>query len=350
MSDNLFALFPIIVAIEKHFEDFNEDQFDFHAYCIRKVTLRSYVQLLRWEDDSMGNDVYADAAEAIIDIYLGLFDDPTAAKKLLADVEIKKEIDYSDMTSAERKKAKAQARKKKKQAEKKAGEQVEKDEKDDDATKDKKGSAKPKDDDPNGKELLKLDPLEEANKYTSTLVKNAPNRFSTWLYLYDVAIRRKKYFIALRALKKAKNLDNYRQNGKLFSRMVEFARLDFESIRGDNLDVWEVFDSEKSALYNGKSLDVFVHDVALDVDIEQRNLSLRVAVAKALTDTNAGNKKEACAIVTGMGLSVRGLSLESCVSSIAYLKSLGDDDENVSKARSDWIELAKTRFSLTNLF
>ncbi|CAI5744760.1 unnamed protein product [Peronospora destructor] len=34
-------------AVENHFNDFVEDQFDFHTYCIRKMTLRSYIQLLR---------------------------------------------------------------------------------------------------------------------------------------------------------------------------------------------------------------------------------------------------------------------------------------------------------------
>jgi len=34
-------------AIEKHFQEFIEDQFDFHTYCIRKMTLRAYVDILR---------------------------------------------------------------------------------------------------------------------------------------------------------------------------------------------------------------------------------------------------------------------------------------------------------------
>jgi hypothetical protein len=38
------------VAVAKHFGDFSEDQFDFHSYCVRKMTLRSYLGLLRLED------------------------------------------------------------------------------------------------------------------------------------------------------------------------------------------------------------------------------------------------------------------------------------------------------------
>ena len=30
--------------IERHFDDITEDQFDFHTYCMRKMTLRAYVR------------------------------------------------------------------------------------------------------------------------------------------------------------------------------------------------------------------------------------------------------------------------------------------------------------------
>lgn len=30
--------------IEKHFDEITEDQFDFHTYCMRKMTLRAYVR------------------------------------------------------------------------------------------------------------------------------------------------------------------------------------------------------------------------------------------------------------------------------------------------------------------
>lgn len=38
-----------LLAVERHFVDIVEDQFDFHTYCLRKMTLRSYLQLLRLE-------------------------------------------------------------------------------------------------------------------------------------------------------------------------------------------------------------------------------------------------------------------------------------------------------------
>ncbi len=45
-------------AVVTHFNDFAEDQFDFHTYCIRKMTLRSYVELLRMEDRLYGHKYF----------------------------------------------------------------------------------------------------------------------------------------------------------------------------------------------------------------------------------------------------------------------------------------------------
>lgn len=38
------------LAVEKHYSDISEDQFDFHSYCLRKMTLRSYVDMLKFQD------------------------------------------------------------------------------------------------------------------------------------------------------------------------------------------------------------------------------------------------------------------------------------------------------------
>nr|GEZ27735.1 N-alpha-acetyltransferase 15, NatA auxiliary subunit [Tanacetum cinerariifolium] len=38
------------LAVEKHYADITEDQFDFHSYCLRKMTLNSYIEMLRFQD------------------------------------------------------------------------------------------------------------------------------------------------------------------------------------------------------------------------------------------------------------------------------------------------------------
>lgn len=42
--------------VEKHFIDIVEDQFDFHPYSMKKMTLRAYLGLLRLEDSIRGSD------------------------------------------------------------------------------------------------------------------------------------------------------------------------------------------------------------------------------------------------------------------------------------------------------
>lgn len=53
-----------------------EDQFDFHSYCMRKMTLRSYVGLLRLEDVLRSHPFYFRAARVAIQVYLRLYDRP----------------------------------------------------------------------------------------------------------------------------------------------------------------------------------------------------------------------------------------------------------------------------------
>ncbi|KAH8059859.1 hypothetical protein JL720_13667 [Aureococcus anophagefferens] len=59
----------LLLAVEKHFADFIEDQFDFHTYCVRKMTLRAYVSVLRFEDGIRGHKFFRRAAKAAGDLY-----------------------------------------------------------------------------------------------------------------------------------------------------------------------------------------------------------------------------------------------------------------------------------------
>lgn len=64
------------VAVRQHFDDFVEDQFDFHGYCIRKMTLRAYIEMLLMEDKIYNEPAYAKAAAGAIRCYLALHDHP----------------------------------------------------------------------------------------------------------------------------------------------------------------------------------------------------------------------------------------------------------------------------------
>jgi hypothetical protein len=52
----------------QHFHDFDEDQLDFHAYCVRKQTLRAYLDLLRWEDNVHSHRFYYRAATNLVEV------------------------------------------------------------------------------------------------------------------------------------------------------------------------------------------------------------------------------------------------------------------------------------------
>lgn len=54
--------------IERHFAEIIEDQFDFHTYCMRKMTLRAYVGLLRLEDVLRQHPFYYKAANCAIEV------------------------------------------------------------------------------------------------------------------------------------------------------------------------------------------------------------------------------------------------------------------------------------------
>jgi hypothetical protein len=178
------------VAVIKHYEDFHEDQFDFHMYCIRKVTLRSYCKLHKFKDELWGLPHYGGAAEEVIKIHLHLADHPQKAKE-------DQEPDYSKMSPAERKKAKNIARKKQKKAKAaSAGAGKDKNAANNNGNR-KKSKLHIIDEYPEGKELLALDHLEEAKKYASVLVPHAPRRVSAWALQYDVSIRRGKMLLAL---------------------------------------------------------------------------------------------------------------------------------------------------------
>ncbi|TMW62563.1 hypothetical protein Poli38472_005181 [Pythium oligandrum] len=190
-------------AVEKHFDDFIEDQFDFHTYCIRKMTLRAYVGMLRLCDGVFGHEFFVNAALGAVKTYLEIADN--AAREADANGG-----DLSGLSAADKKKAKraqAKARKaefrKKEEEELKAKLQKEAEEKE--AAKKKaaptlRNKDAPKDTDPFGEELVKKPALEEAWRFVTKLQQYAKDDIKTQLAAFDVAIRKEKYLLCLQAL------------------------------------------------------------------------------------------------------------------------------------------------------
>ncbi|KAJ2802149.1 hypothetical protein H4R21_002525, partial [Coemansia helicoidea] len=53
---------------------YHHDQFDFHAYAVRKATLRTYIDILEWESTVFTHPFYGNAARAAAECYIDLHD------------------------------------------------------------------------------------------------------------------------------------------------------------------------------------------------------------------------------------------------------------------------------------
>ena len=82
-----------------------EDQFDFHLYCMRKMTLSSYVKMLKVEDEIKSHQFYFKAAKLAISTYLRLHDKP------LSDEDADKDENLENLTPSELKKLKNKQKK-----------------------------------------------------------------------------------------------------------------------------------------------------------------------------------------------------------------------------------------------
>lgn len=91
--------------VERHFQEIIEDQFDFHSYCMRKMTLCSYVDMLRLEDRIKSHQFFFRAAQTAIEVYLHLYDKP------LSDADSEKCENMENLTPSELKKLKNKQKK-----------------------------------------------------------------------------------------------------------------------------------------------------------------------------------------------------------------------------------------------
>lgn len=186
-------------AVRKHYDDMEEDQFDFHQYCLRKNTLRHYVQMLRVEDTLYSRRAYREAARGGVEVYLDLFDNP------LPDPAEEEEKMLAAMSKEERqayrkKLKKAEEKKAKDDAEKKAREEKEAREAEKDGKKKNQATKRKEDPDPDGDELLKTEtPLVEAERLIEPLLRHAADFEDTHLLAFEVFRRKGKLLLALRA-------------------------------------------------------------------------------------------------------------------------------------------------------
>ncbi|KAI0037136.1 NMDA receptor-regulated protein 1-domain-containing protein [Vararia minispora EC-137] len=141
-------------AIERVFSDFEDDQYDFHGYSLRRSIINIYLSMIKWANSLRAYPAYVAAALAASEIYIRVHDDPALVKL------------GSAVSAAEEKKAKKKAKK----AAAKAQDAI-KQASSANANEDKGLEAQPaKDEDPDGTKLLTDPaPLDRAWRFLAPL-------------------------------------------------------------------------------------------------------------------------------------------------------------------------------------
>lgn len=229
--------------IDGFFSEVTEDQFDFHTYCMRKMTLRSYIRLLRMEDVLRSHKFYFKAAELAITIYLKLHDEPLVGGKENQSADGA----TAQMSEAEKRKIKSKERKaaaKQQQNQKHGNNKLNNQEGDNERSGKTSGQKTIKsdaqannkqsqqNDTTSGDDMSGLDPkvlvhpkdpLEKAIRFLTPLKILATERIDTHLLAFEVYKRKDKLLLMLQSVKRAHNLEPY--NSRLRQQMNQFMEL-----------------------------------------------------------------------------------------------------------------------------
>ncbi|KAJ6963431.1 N-terminal acetyltransferase A complex auxiliary subunit NAA15-like [Populus alba x Populus x berolinensis] len=278
------------LAVEKHYADITEDQFDFHSYCLRKMTLRAYVAMLKFQDRLHSHAYFHKAAAGAIRCYIKLFDSPSKSTA-------EEDDEMSKLPPSQRKKM----RQKQKKAEARAKKEAEVRNEESSASgvsKLGKRHVKPVDPDPNGEKLLQVeDPLLEATKYLKLLQKHSPDSLETHLLSFNVNMRKKKILLALQALKQllrldAESADSHRCLVRFFHTVGTMTApvTDTEKL------VWSVLEAERPLIsqLHEKSL---TEANMIFFEKHEDSLTHRAAVAEMLSVLEPNKKLEAVKLI-----------------------------------------------------
>ncbi|KAH9714679.1 N-terminal acetyltransferase A complex auxiliary subunit NAA15 [Citrus sinensis] len=270
------------LAVEKHYADITEDQFDFHSYCLRKMTLRAYVEMLKFQDRLHSHAYFHKAAAGAIRCYIKLFDSPPRSTT-------EEDDDKADLPPSQKKKLKQKQRKAEARAKKEA-EGKNEESSASGVSKSGKRHVKPVDPDPHGEKLLQVeDPLSEATKYLKLLQKNSPDSLETHLLSFEVNIRKQKILLALQAVKhllrlNAEDPESHRCLIRFFHKvdLMTAPATDTEKL------IWSVLEAERPA--------ISIVTVALFLLVAD-SLMHRAAAAEMLFVLETNKKSEALKLI-----------------------------------------------------
>jgi N-alpha-acetyltransferase 15/16, NatA auxiliary subunit len=168
-------------AVYNVFDVWQEDQFDFHSFSLRKGQIRAYIEMIRWEDRLREHPFYTRAALAAITVYIRIHDKPLSNGT-------NGTTHGGEDDATERKKAAKKARKEAQKAERDAALKRAEQSK---TSKDVDPATKKVDDDPEGLKLASTaDPMQESMKFLIPLLEFSPKNIAAQLAGFEVFIRK----------------------------------------------------------------------------------------------------------------------------------------------------------------
>ncbi|XP_070434515.1 N-alpha-acetyltransferase 16, NatA auxiliary subunit isoform X6 [Equus przewalskii] len=292
--------------VERHFFEITDDQFDFHTYCMRKMTLRAYVDLLRLEDTLRRHAFYFKAARSAIEIYLKLYDDPLTSESK------QQEINSENLSAKELKKMLSKQRR----AQKKA--KLEEEKKHAERERQQKSQKKKRDEEEEEASGLKEElrpeklerienPLEEAIKFLIPLKNLVADNIDTHLLAFEIYFRKGKFLLMLQSVKRAFAINS--NNPWLHECLIKFSKSVSNQSNLPDI-VSQVLSQEMQKIFVNKDLESFNEDF-----LKRNATSLQhlLSGAKMMYFLDKSRQEKAIAVATRLDETIKDKNVKTLV-------------------------------------
>ncbi|EGG18821.1 tetratricopeptide-like helical domain-containing protein [Cavenderia fasciculata] len=356
-GDNAMSL-KALHLVDKAFTEFIEDQFDFFNHMQKKLTLRAYVDFLRWEDQVYKNKPFLDAAKLLVKVYLTLlkkpYVKPVETTQSSAGVATAAETASAPPTTTEPTATTTPVVKEneKKQNNKQNNKQTPppppKKDDDDEVEVDEKNKV---DEDPLGEKLATVpNLLEQANKFLKTMLKFNPDSVDAHLLACQCYLEKRKYLLIIQSLLKVKQV--VPNHPLIFKNVVAMYRQVEQQADTTDASVKKILEDEKANLFDGAtSLLQFVEQYAAK---HKDSHAHQFIAGEQLYHLTKDSAKALDLIVNSVSSSATA-SWDNCRENLVHLKSVFCDIGKIDQSFADnliqqYTEKCKIRFPLANYF
>ncbi|CAL8086470.1 unnamed protein product [Calicophoron daubneyi] len=320
--------------VEQHYRNILDDQLDFHSYCLRKGTLRAYIETLRLEDRLRDHPSYFEVAKLAIEIYIHLFAHPVNTNDSAT------EGTKGTMSTSEAKKLRNKQRKAARRAEAEAAKARAEQERKEQALRSRQPPGDDADPDRpvaadvglDPKVLGKPDdPLEEACKFLRPLLDLAPKRIEVHCLAYEIYERKRKWLLMLKSIMRGMALPGSQNHTWFHACCVRFLlqlQQNSDQLRADSASpVYRVLIEEVPKLFEGwPDAPTSLPSTFNDEFLLRNKLSFphvfRAVLLRALIEPAAKTEHLANLPVPSDGL--LNTTWEECASALNLLKTADD--------------------------